>query len=190
MSRTDKRAGRVSYKAPKKDDIDYPHGTTINFMKAIFGADWDDEIAPAIAMIVLLSDSGETDKKAIKVLEDTRRKLLQMVKDYASELIEKGDADAFARLARLGGMINRRSVKQAVDPEAAEIIMTYMITRLQLGKEPSLTKSAPSGKDLAIAIDERRKTLGLDPSPKTPDAIRERALRLGLKLKGKRTKNK
>lgn len=190
MSRKDKRSGRVSYRLDKLSEIDRPYGSTLNFMKSLFGKDYNDEIAPIMMSLALLTDTGETDKKTLKVVEDAKRELLEIVKNYASELIEKGDSEAFARLARLGVMMNRRSIKQAVDPEAVEIFLAYMSTRLASGGIPSLTKPAPSGKELARTIDEERKRLGVPVLEKTHDAIRERALRLGLKLKGKRKKKK
>ena len=190
MSRKDKRSGRASYRLDKLSEKDRLFAYSLNFVKALFGKDCDDEIAPTMMSLALLTDTGATDKKALKVLEDAKRELLQIVKNYASELIERGDGDAFARLARLGAMMNRRSIKQAIDPEAVEIFLAYAKTRLTSGETAGFAKPAPSGKELAHTIDQERKRLGVPVLEKTHDAIRERALRLGLKLKGKRKKKK
>ena len=85
-------------------------------------------------------------------------------------------------------------ISKYADRDAAEIIVAYLeflyTWFLKYKKDPRTEGDFPSGKDLAQIIDERRRRLKKDPSPKTHDAIRERALRLGLKLKGKRVKNK
>ena len=175
MSRTDKRTGRVKY---NKDE----GKVLVLLKKALFGKDWDDKIADPLLVLFLCSLNHESvgtmlnPKEKPKTLMVYARKTLNIC---ASLMVGQGDGDALQKLGRMINCIKKRHC----DLEAVEICLAYL-------KFLIINKAFPSGKDLAIVIDEVRKGWGYLPSKKTHDAIRERALRLGLKLKGKRNKNK
>ncbi len=208
MSRTDKRSGRASYLY--KPDKRYVHDKYQNLLKACFGANWQDEIAPYVMVLSFLEiddDSKNTDLKY---------DLLKLISKHAQERAMLTDGDS---LISMGNIINTCFERDYADSEAVEIIMSYISLRMPKGARPifspksnltrrvnqclkqmcsflldcsgSKKKNAsvrhrPSGKELARFIDEERRRQGFPTSGKTHDAIRERALRLGLKLKGKR----
>jgi hypothetical protein len=179
MSRKDKRSGRVSYKRSDRWEI--------NFIKALLGRDYLHQLAPTIIKLALL-DREAPNIEDLKILKAEQTALLGTLKDYATGSIDIGDGNA---LVRLGRMMRRIDIKKAADPEAVEILIAYAQTRISDFKKPRLdSKAPPSGKEVARVIDEVRNTFGKPALEKTHDAIRERALRLGLKLKGKRKKKK
>ena len=172
MSRKDKRSGRASYRGANSD-------LAVTLLKAVLGKDYSVEVAPYIMLLALLPEKGDQD------LQNLRYWLLNSVRNYAVKQVWSWDGDG---LIQIGRMLNRCFRRRVVDPNAVEIILTYVGMRMEGTSKQ--TKGRPSGKDLARKISEVRERLCVPPLEKTHDAIRERALRLGLKLKGKRKKKK
>ena len=171
MSRTDKRAGRVKYNKGEEHLLEL-------LKKALVGKDWNDIHASWLTIWFLLHLKNEVAELVKKVTTFTHARILKHLRLSAAVMVAQGDGDALQKLGRMINCITKRHC----DVEAVEICCAYW--KLLIVNR----RDFPSGKDLAIVIDEERKRMGKLPSPKTPDAIRERALRLGLKLKGKRQK--
>lgn len=184
MSRTDKRAGRVKYNKSLDDEF-------VALRKALFGKDWDYKLARPLMFLFLRARGGKVEEyvRASDTMAD--KKFIDLLARRAGDMFKSGDGDG---LQTLGRMLNC-CISNFADRDAVEICVAYLEAiytehSIMIKSPPSRKVSFPSGKDLARIIDERRKRLKKELSPKTPDAVRERALRLGLKLKGKRGKNK
>lgn len=187
MSRRDKRAGRVKY--TREGALGWSVAT--NLWKAKFGKNWSHEMSMVMGLHQILQTPS---LKKYHQLNPIRLKLCQKISDWVSFKAITGDFESLKIYANLLELI--QTGKQ-VDPEAEEIILAYVEClrtndRDRAKSLEDLVSRAkfPSGKDLALAMDRLRKEDGKPSNPKTLNAIRERALRLGLKLKGKRKKKK
>ena len=183
MSRTDKRAGRVKYIKGLDNEFTL-------LRKSLFGKDWNNKFALQMMFLFLRARGGKVEEYVRATSKIADKELVDLLAKMAGHMFKKGDGDG---LQALGRMLNCCISKYA-DRDAAEIIVAYLeflyTWFLKYKKDPRTEGDFPSGKDLAQIIDERRRRLKKDPSTKTHDAIRERALRLGLKLNGKRNKDK
>jgi len=184
MSRTDKRAGRVKYNKGLDNE-------SVLLRKALFGKDWDHKLALPMMFLFLRARGGKVEEYVRANDTMTDKKFIDLLARRAGDMFKRGDGDG---LQTLGRMLNC-CISNYADRDALEICVAYLeaiyTEHSIMIKSPSSRKvSFPSGKDLARIIDERRKRLNKELSLKTHDAVRERALRLGLNLKGKREKNK
>ena len=184
MSRTDKRAGRVKYNKSLDDEF-------VLLQKALFGKDWNNKFALQMMFLFLRARGGKVEEYVRATSKIADKELVDLLAKMAGHMFKKGDGEG---LQALGRMLNCCISKYA-DRDAVEICVAYLEAiytehSIMIKSPPSRKVSFPSGKDLARIIDERRKRLKKELSLKTHDAVRERALRLGLKLKGKRVKNK
>jgi hypothetical protein len=134
----------------------------------------------------------EAKLQTFKTWQDTRSEILGSFEEW----LKRGDFGLFEKLAET---MRRITSPEPVDPLAWYIYYAYGRLRGvkdEKGNWSSIgdfdrSKPLPSAKEIAFAIEQIRKEEGKEPlKDVSVDAVRERALRLGLKLKGRRKRRK